>query len=85
MVPTEGPRLQTGDSLRELAVCSTGDHKSHRSHHLLSEMIRFLRLGEDGEQRYRYEADRSAKFRHVLRSDWLKVDGKEPDGFLRII
>ena len=48
-------------------------------------MIRFVGLGEDHQQRYLYEADRTTKFRHVLWGDWLKVDGEEPDGFLRII
>ena len=45
----------------------------------------FVNLGDPGERRFLFEADRSSKAREVLWGDWLKVDGEEPDGWLRIL
>ena len=41
-------------------------------------------LGNGGRKLYLYEADRKTKVRQILWGDWLKVDGEEADGWLRI-
>ena len=42
-------------------------------------------LGNGGRKLYLYEADRKTKVRQILWGDWLKVDGEEADGWLRIV
>ena len=42
-------------------------------------------LGNGGRKLYLYEADRNTKVRQILWGDWLKVDGEEADGWLRIV
>ena len=46
---------------------------------------RYVNLGPDGEKRYLYEKDKKTKFRQVLWGDYLRIDGEERGGWLRII
>jgi beta-lactamase superfamily II metal-dependent hydrolase len=41
-------------------------------------------LGDAGRKLYLYEADRKTKVRQILWGDWLSVEGRESDGWLRI-
>lgn len=46
---------------------------------------RFVALREDGKKTYLFKADKKKKFRQVLWGDFLRIDGEEPGGWLRII
>lgn len=45
----------------------------------------FVALPEDGRNTYLFKSDKKKKFRQVLWGDFLKIDGEEPGGWLRII
>ena len=45
----------------------------------------FVALRNDGKKTYLYKSDKKKKFRQVLWGDFLKIDGEEPGGWLRII
>jgi beta-lactamase superfamily II metal-dependent hydrolase len=45
----------------------------------------FVAFRDDGGKTYLYKADKKKKFRQVLWGDFLKIDGEEPGGWLRII
>lgn len=47
--------------------------------------IRYVGLGENGDNFYLFEEDRATKVRQVLWGDFLSVESEEPDGWLKII
>jgi beta-lactamase superfamily II metal-dependent hydrolase len=46
---------------------------------------RYVGLGEPGEKRFLYEADRKTRVRQVLWGDYLNVESEEADGWLKVV